>query len=274
MTIGFAQTFPLDRSILSKALTGFLSEPRMAKEKQMSKLGIGSRAVEGYTRWLSIMGLRDSAKKELTPLGKLIARHDPQLEQNGTKWVLHYRLSSDPTPHGAEAWYHCVNHFLPTRAQFTRSELKRSLEEESGIRTGNRKGPAADLGLILTCYTSQQALGELEIIQLADGKTQLYRRGIPQSIPPLVIAYVLYDQRERLYPESTTVSIPEVLTAGGNIGKIFLMNRRQLEEALAWLQAEGYIRVLTFADLNHVEFLYRGNPLDLVVQFYDHYQRQ
>lgn len=85
---------------------------------------------------------------------------------------------------------------------------------------------------------------------------------------------MLYDQRERLYPESTTVSIPEVLTADGNIGKIFLMNREQLEEALAHLQAEGYIRVLTFADLNHVEFLYRGSSLDLVVQFYDHYQRQ
>ena len=43
MTVGFAQTFLFDKAILSKTLTGFLSEPKMGKEKQMSKLGIGSR---------------------------------------------------------------------------------------------------------------------------------------------------------------------------------------------------------------------------------------
>jgi len=222
MTVGFAQTFPLDRVILSKALTGFLSEPKMGKEKQMSTLGIGSRAVEGYTRWLSVMGLRDSAKKGLTPLGRLITKYDPRLEQIGTKWVLHYRLSSDPTPQGAEAWYHFVNRFLPAHTQFTRLDLKRSLEEESGISTRNRKGPAVDLGLILNCYTSQQALGGLELIQLADRKTQLYQRGLTQTIPPLIIAYALYNQRERLYPESTTISIQELMSAGGNIGEIYL----------------------------------------------------
>ena len=271
MTVGFAQTFPLDTVILSKALTGFLSEPKMGKERQMSKLGIGSRAVEGYTRWLSVMGLRDSAKKELTALGKLIMKYDPQLQQIGTMWIFHYRLSSDPSPQGAEAWYHFVNRFLHEHTRFTRLELKQSLEEESGIRTSNRKGPAVDLGLILNCYTSQRALGGLEVIQLADRKAHLYQRGPSQSVPPLIIAYVLYDQRERLYPESTTVSIQELITAGGNIGKVFLMGRGQMEEALAYLQASAHVRVLSFADLNHIEFLHRGSPLDLLVQFYGSY---
>jgi len=271
MTVGFAQTFPLDTAILSKALTGFLSEPKMSKEGQMSKLGIGIQAVEGYTRWLSIIGLRDSAKKELTALGKLITKYDPQLQQIGTMWILHYRLSSDPSPQGAEAWYHFVNRFLHDHTRFTRLELKQSLEKESGISTRNRKGPAIDLGLILNCYTSQRALGRLGIIQLADRKAQLYQRGFSQSVPPLIVAYVLYDQREKLYPESTTVSIQELITAGGNICKVFIMGKEQLEGSLAYLQASAYVRVLSFADLNHIEFLHRGSSLDLLVKFYENY---
>jgi len=116
-------------------------------------------------------------------------------------------------------------------------------------------------------------MGGLELIRLTDRKTQLYQRGLTQTIPPLIIAYALYNQRERLYPESTTISIQELMSAGGNIGKIFLMGRRQIDGALAYLQTEGQIRVLTFADLNHIEFLRRGSPLDLLVQFYEGHSR-
>lgn len=140
MTIGFSQTFRLKRHSLGKALTGFLRNPKMGKAEQKSVIGKGSNEVEGCIRWLSIMGLRDSAKQDLTVLGKLIAENDPEAELIGTQWVLHYLLSSDPSQHGAEAWYHFVNRFLPLRRRFDRSELRLYLEQESGIRTANKKG--------------------------------------------------------------------------------------------------------------------------------------
>lgn len=114
MTVGFSQTFTLKRHTLGKALRGFLIDPKMTKREQISALGRGSNEVEGYLRWLSIMGLRDNTNHELTPIGKLLTENDPDAENIGTQWILHYLLCSDPTPQGAEAWYHFTNHFLPS----------------------------------------------------------------------------------------------------------------------------------------------------------------
>lgn len=273
MTVGFSQTFPLKRHTLGKALMGFLSNPKMRKTEQKSVIGKGSNEVEGYIRWLSIMGLRDSARQDLTALGKLIAENDPEAELVGTQWVLHYLLSSDSSPQGAEAWYHFVNRFLPLRRRFDRSELRLYLEQESGIRTANRKGSAADLGLILSCYTSRESLGELDIIELIDNIKQSYRCGVPQTVPPLILAYVLYSQREKLYPDSSSVSIPEVLSADGNVGKILLIKEDQLDTALVQLQTNDYIRVMSFADLNHIAFVFKGNSIDILRQFYEYRKR-
>ena len=268
MTVCFSQTFPLRRNILSKALCEFYKNPKMNKDKQILAIGRGIQEVEAYTRWLSIMGLRDSKKRELTVLGKIITEADPRLIDDGTKWIMHYQLCSDSSSKGAEVWFYFINSFLPEHSTFSRADLKRTLEIDSGIITTNKRGIAVDSSLVIDCYTSEEALGGLKIIQSIDERNQSYRSVFTSNISPLIVAYALFNQRLQDYPEATSISINEALSKKGNIGRIFVLTNRKLTDILAILQAKGYINILTYADLNHIQFLFNGNPLEILRDYY------
>lgn len=269
MTVGFSKTFSLNLPTLGRALRAFAEQPNMPKLDQMRYMGIGSIATEGYTNWLRVTGLRNSLRRTLTPLGKGLVKNDPYLGDVGTKWVLHYRLCKEEGKEGAEVWFHLVHRFLPNHAEFHYDQFEQYLLRESGIQTANRKGPAVDAPLALRCYVEETALGELTILHQDDKRAKVYLRGNPQHVPPLVVAYVIYSEREKHYPTVTTIRIDNLLTDDGNVGKVFLLTRAKLEEILHRLEFEGIVSVSHTADLDSVGFTYHGSALDLLETYYE-----
>jgi hypothetical protein len=269
MTVGFSKTFSLNMETLSRALRAFAEQPKMSKADQMRYMGIGSIATEGYTNWLRVMGLRDSLRRTLTPLGECLVNNDPYLGDIVTKWVLHYHLCREGGKEGAEVWFHLFHRFLPNYTEFRYAQFVRYLQEESGIQTANRKGPAVDAPRALHCYTEEMALGELAILHQDNKCANVYRKGNPQHVPPLVVAYVIYSERERHYPTVTTIRIDNLLSDDGSAGKVFLLTRTSIEEILHRLEFEGIVSVSHTADLDSVGFTYQGSALDLLETYYE-----
>ena len=264
MSVDFHLNFALKRSTLSKALQAHVNNPQISRDEQMSVMGVGYKAVAGYVGWLHHTGLRDSNERTVTELGKLIYEHDPYLMDKGTLWMLHYQLCQPSEDESTLLWRYLINEWLPNHATFTRSQFQRAASEILARISEKKLRQCANI--TLRCYVEEEALGNLGILYLKD---RFYQRGTPKEpLSSTLVAYVMFDQRRQHYPDSTTVAIDELLTANGNVGRVFQLNRAQLDRHLHRLKSNGYIGLLQFADHDHVQFLFEGSPLEILQQYY------
>ncbi|MDP3066272.1 MAG: DUF4007 family protein, partial [Methanobacteriaceae archaeon] len=91
------------------------------------------------------------------------------------------------------------------------------------------------------------------------------------DIPPYLIAYVIFEQREKNSPNLSTITIKELLTLKGNVGRIFSLSREKLEEILKLLSSPQYnqlIYLATSAGLDQVGLKFKGNSLELLKMYY------
>lgn len=264
MSIDFHLNFALKRSTLSKALQAHATNTQISRDEQMSLIGVGYKAVAGYVGWLHHTGLRDSERKAITKLGKLIHEHDPYLVKEGSLWILHYQLCQTSDDESTLLWQYLINEWLPENASFSRIQFQQGA---SGILARiSEKKLRACANITLRCYTEEEALGNLGIVQL---KAESYEKDTSsRTIPSSIVAYVMFDQRAQHYPGTTTVAIEELLHANGNVGRIFQMDRANLTRHLNLLKASGYIGLMQFADHDHVQFLFEGSPSEILQKYY------
>ena len=229
----------------------------------MTSIGIGSKKVEAVVAWLGKTGLRNNNIRTITKLGYLVYEYDPYFESFGTMWLLHYGLSKNID---AEVWYYLTNKFLPSNSEFKYSDVIKSLQTGGIGHNQNPKRLKSDTRIYLRAFTDPKGLKEINFLVKANKDT--YKKGSPHGQHPLLIAYILFDQRKENYPEVKTVSINELLTADGNVGKVCLLNRENLEKFLYQLQGMGYLVVSKFADLDQVAFKFEGNPLEILEEYY------
>ena len=98
----------------------------------------------------------------------------------------------------------------------------------------------------------------------------------PLDISPYLIAYVIYDQREKNSPNHSTITIKELLTLKGNVGKIFSLTREKLEEILRLLSSSQYnqlVYLATSAGLDQVGLKFKGNPLGILEMYFKERKR-
>jgi len=264
MSVDFHLNFALKLSTLSKALQAHIANPRISRDEQMSVIGVGYKAVAGYVGWLHHTGLRDSNEKTVTELGKLIDEYDPYLVDEGTKWILHYELCRPSEDKSTLLWRYLIDEWLPEHASFSRRQFQQGASEILAGVSEKKLRECANIAL--RCYVEEEALGSLNILHLND---KLYERGAQKdALPSTLVAYVMFDQRAQRYPDSTTVAIDELLTASGNVGRVFQLNRSRLGRHLQWLKSNGYIGLLQFAGHDHVQFLFERSPLQILQQYY------
>jgi len=264
MSVDFHLNFALKRSTLSKALQAYITNPQISRDEQMSVIGVGYKAVAGYVGWLHHTGLRDSNKRTVRELGKLIHEYDPYLVDEGTKWIVHYQLCRPREDESTLLWRYLTNEWLPDHAGFSRTQFQEGASDILA-RVGKKKLREC-ANITLRCYVEEEALGGLNILYLSD---KVYERGTQKdALPSTLVAYVMFDQRAQRYPDSTTVAIDELLTASGNVGRVFQLDRPQLDRHLQWLKSNGYIGLLQFADHDHVQFQFERDPLEILRQYY------
>lgn len=270
MSISFHVNFPLDCSVLSRALHAYTVKSPTSLSQEMSAVGVGNRKVPAYKGWLKHTGLW-LPKTGVTSFGKLVLHRDPLISDLGTRWILHYHLSRRGGGEGAELWHWLINFFLPLYNEFDDAQVLQATQQ-SDIKCHNPKMLQSYLRIVLKSYLQPMAFGTLGILgQSNEGR---YQVGIQRSVHPLLVGYVIFQQREDNYPGTTTVSVGELLSANGNAGKTFLIDRGILEKCLRTLRSDGYIGLMQLADHDHVQFLFTGSPLALLKQYYEVSQRR
>lgn len=272
MSIGFSKTFGLEREILSRTLREFEENPKLSRSELMSRLGVGSQKAEAMVLWLGKLSLRDNRERQLAPLSTLLLRCDPYLEDITTMWLLHYQLASNPD---AEVWYLLTNRFLPGRTEFRFDDVLIFLVSE-GLRTPTDKHLRADVSIFLRAFISEDGLGRTEFIK-TEGKVDrnlarnTFYKNPPTKLSPYLAAYAIFDQRTRTAPNVATVTIEELLTQDGGVGKVFSLSRSRLEETLRLIsgpQLGHLVDISKTAGLDQVGLRFKGDPIEILEMSY------
>ena len=126
------ETFYIRRNWIPKGIVNIIKDPSVfmgSHENPMDILGIGANMVKSLRYWLQAVGISyeiNTGKKvqNLTDFGKIISENDLYLEEEGTLWLLHYKLVSNKN--FATTWYYFFNEF--SLNEFTKEELENSLK--------------------------------------------------------------------------------------------------------------------------------------------------
>ncbi len=202
-----------------------------AVEKAQSILRIGKLKVGAARAWAEAAGLVRKKKKAflLTPLGQIIAHHDPDLEENGIWWAFHYNLAR-PT---SSAWFYSFyfNEFLPDT--FSRDDLERALRV---YWDKSHDKPMTDSVFHKLVFSPLKQvfegtrLGEEFGFWMTNEEGNYLRK--KEDIPPLpkaILAYALLDWAGKEQRQS--VHLEKLLEPGG-VGKIFRLERDVLDNLL------------------------------------------
>lgn len=133
-------TFFIRKGWLSKGMKYVQKKPDVfvAKdENPMDVLGIGANMVKALRYWLQAVGLTEepsSGKRvqTFTSLGNSVFTNDRYIEELGTLYLLHYRLSSNKDE--ATAWYFFFNEFNMT--EFSRDDFVEFLQRRIRMEEG------------------------------------------------------------------------------------------------------------------------------------------
>jgi hypothetical protein len=262
MAIGISKTFPMDLDLISRLLRFYGERPGVKPDEVGRAVGLNRPKIDGLNKLMGYLGLQH--RRSLTLLGKLILENDKYLQDLGTLCVFHYLLCSN---HDAEVWYYASSQFVPYHKRFTRDEFVRAIDE-AGIGRGNTR-LRADQSLFLNAYTSEdyQALQSLEYLTRLESRDEQYRAAAIERVPPLVLGFALYDRR-MAGVQTQTISINNLLTLDGQVGKVFLFRREPLLGKLRQLEARGLLGITQVADLDNATCTQVDEPISLLADYY------
>ena len=291
MTMKFRahDTFFIRKGWLSKGMKYVHNKPDVfvAKdENPMDVLGIGANMVKALRYWLQAVGLTEepnSGKRvqTFTPLGQSVFTNDRYIEELGTLYLLHYRLSSNKSD--ATAWYYFFNEF--TMSEFSRDDfvefLQRRIRMEDSDAAVAIRSLNDDFSCIINTYlprykTSPNRVapesnidcpfGELGLIDILSKEKKTYRKAIPvaSTISPWVALAIIVDQAG----ESKEISLNELLTAPCNIGKTLNLDAISMLDVLYQIERIGKIKINRTAGLDVIHILEGLTFQDCVDAYY------
>lgn len=280
-------TFFIRKGWLSKGIRNVQNDPAVfmgMNGNPMDILGIGANMVKALRYWLQAVGLTQEPNvgrrtQTLTPLGEIIAEHDPYIEELGTLWLLHYKLATNQAD--ATAWYYFFNEFRLN--EFTREDFVAQLS--SYIRLNGEeiaeKSLRDDYNCIISTYVPRTKsspekvqpesnidcpLGELDLIDIADKKTKTYKKATPKkdTIHPMILLAVLVNQAH----SQKEIRISAIQNDPCNAGRVFNLDIITLTALLYKIELLGYIKVERTAGLDIIKIRTELDFLGCVREYY------
>ena len=281
------ETFFIRKGWLSKGMKHVLRKPNVFVDKEenpLDVLGIGSNMVKSLRYWLQAVGLTQEPRtgrrdQTLTPLGNVIYAHDRFIEEMGTLHLLHYKLATNKED--ATAWYFFFNKFIAT--EFTREDFINSLQSYilmsgESISVASRS-LSEDFACIINTYVPRYKtnpgkvspennidcpLGEIGLIDILAKKT--FKKSIPSAntFDPWIVLAIISDRANG----RNQIGLNELLTAEGNIGRIFNLDSITMIEVLRRVEKLGALKIIRTAGLDVVHLLQDYTFLDCVENYY------
>jgi hypothetical protein len=228
------------------------------KQVLISETGFGDNKVRGLIDYLKDFSIASNTK-ELTKLGEVLQKADKRLVEDFSKWLCLYHWSAkDHNP----ALYYLLNCTSNVIILAGLQEAFKLWASANDIQTNYKKPYVAGLiSKTLKALTDTEAFEKLRLVSIGNDKIE---RTDPYGVHPLLLAYILYDNRHG----RQSITINELLEEPGNIGKFFGYNSNSLDNRLNDLAHLGLVKRVQVANLNMVELPYSGSPLALVEKYY------
>jgi len=208
----------------------------------MEKTGLGNAKVGKIKTWSVRAGLiKDNY---LSPEGKIVLKHDPNLQSIITDWLMHFYLSfgnqglnkipENPADWGG--WTYFVYTFLPKNLTFTKNTLDKNsisiFEEPDQVISQRMK-------YILRAYTEQQALANCQFIK--EIKSDYYESGNPNLPNSYLIGYLLAKLWQRDFGQETSVLTEEIIKQKMGILPVLGIQPESLQQHLNAIESLGII---------------------------------
>ena len=215
--------FKIVKEELYKIFILIYNNPSCKKKDLIIMSGYGDNKIENLKYYLKHFNLLDN-NYHPTDLGIIIYESDKYFEDEITLWVLFYHWSerlSNPFI------YYLLNESTDSK---TKEELRAEFSSWSimnEIKIDYKKDFLGDLiSISLRSFSDNDAF---KILNLYRVKNEKYLRDRPYKVIPLIVAYVLYKNRQG----RATISILELLKEPNNIGKVFNLDRDSLFNLLS-----------------------------------------
>lgn len=254
------------------------------EEAQYLLGGMGNKQVPAVKDWGVGIGLieNDSASNYiLTPFGKLITKYDPQLEEYGTYWAIHYNLcvnsyKSKHTDKADDIWSYSKYSNTFKAGIFSRNDLKACLKEykNAGKEYSDSTIEKMCLAPLLDTMSNTKLGDELGILSIADEAKGIYERRHPSdsTLHPSILAYMLYDWAS--FNSRLSINTAEFFNYG-SVACLLSMEEQQFNTYLNKIQdryAKKILWVSWTAGLNSVAFEQNISPLSILQSYYLEHQ--
>jgi len=251
--------FKVDRNELAKLFHIIFNSG--LKNKDLDS-GFGYSKIRHLKYYLRNFNLLDKNYSP-TDLSRVVYTYDKYFEDEVTLWVLFYHWAGRTSN---SFLYYQLNESVGSKTKENLRKDFSSWANGNNIKTDYDKKDFVG-GLIartLNSFTEADAFKNLNIFTLRE---EIYSRDIPYKTNPLLVAYVLYDNRHG----RTTLSFEELLKEYNNIGKIFNLNRETLQQQIYAMRDIGLVQYIQTANLQHIVYTYQGIPLKLLERYYEQY---
>ena len=279
-------SFAIRRGWLYKGLKNVRERADIFLAKNaMETLGLGSNMVKSLRYWMQATGLSKETSvgshrvQHLTPLGELIWREDPYVEEVGTLWLLHAMLARNETL--ATSWHFFFQTF--SMQEFSKDDFVRAL---SGVVDAAESSIASDFDCIVATYLPRRLLrgrvdpestidcplGALGLLgtAAASGREKLYEkvRQTPSGIPPEIFMCVLLS----VAAGRKEWRLQEILSGTeetDGLGGIFGLDFAGMLTVLYALEKQGALSVVRTAGLDLVRIASKEPPLRWAEHYYE-----
>jgi hypothetical protein len=270
--VGLSEAFGFEEQWLRKLIKVIGDNPDLFRQDNIENSqfllgGLGNRQVLALKDWARAMGLirqrTNETGFELSPVGRILSRYDPQLEEDGSLWALHHALCMSAN----DIWFYASYcNRIPLGQLITRSQIKAALAAER---------PMAESVIEKKClFPLLQIMGQTrlghEFGLLVPAGEDIYERRSPDvsRLHPAVIAYMVCDWASRR--NRNTVNIAEMMEVDGVCRYVGLGETLFLEllGAVQERYAKNVLWVSLTAGLNSIVIATQSQPLALLEAFY------
>jgi len=238
-------------------------------ERAQTILRAGKLKIGAAKAWAETAGIIEKKKNHfvLSSLGRIIAKNDPEFEEDGIWWAIHYCLARKSSP----AWFYAFyfNMFMPD--SFDRAELEREIRSWWDENHDNKMTDSVFDKLIFSPFKQvfdNARLGKnFGFFNLDDSGTYKREPLNNPSVHPAILGFALLDWAKE--NERQSVHFEKLMEPWG-VGRIFRMNRDAMDRVIIDI-GERYQKQVAWishtANLNSVSIM-DIQPVALISAFY------
>ena len=290
-TFGRHGSFPLRFGWIPKGLEALRENPSVFKQENATvRFGVGKNMVTAMRYWLEAAQLVIPAKTGLglglSSISEIVFDHkaDPYLEDDGTIWLLHWLLASNPRNATAIYWF--FNHFH--KATFTSDEVATGLRDFAHREISSRTSANTlkrDSALVLRMYSQSHSndglnieesldspLATLGLLQRLDVRSWRSDVSKGPEIPLFVLAFAIAEIFQAT--DGRQLPIHDLMYSNTNHcapGAVFRMTEEGLVNRLEAVCRQHH-KQLTLDQTAGIFQLYKRDTLDPLVLLRDQYE--